>query len=142
MTAECGITGPVLHVGTRALATRHGEFAVHLCHDLMRRTHLLAIALGDLASAEPLLARVHSSCVTSETYGGCDCECSEQLESHRAVVAPQGDHKAHPSVFGGGGVPRQRADTLERAGLVLVQHGKDLFLIGEPFILRDPAVAS
>jgi len=90
VTAPRAITGTVLHLGTRALATRHGEFTVHVCRDLMRRAHLLAIARGDLTSPEPLLARVHSSCVTSETYGGCDCDCSEQLEAALAAIAAAG----------------------------------------------------
>jgi GTP cyclohydrolase II len=84
------LTGSVLHLGTRALATRHGDFLVHVCHDLTRRTHLLAIACGDVGSSQPLLARVHSSCVTSETYGGCDCDCSEQLDAALAAIAAAG----------------------------------------------------
>jgi GTP cyclohydrolase II len=90
MTASRALTGSVLHLGTRTLATRHGEFLVHVCHDLTRRTHLLAIACGDFRSSEPLLARVHSSCVTSETYGGCDCDCSEQLDAALAAIAAAG----------------------------------------------------
>ena len=42
----------------------------------------------------------------------------EQLEAHRAVVAPQRDHEARLPVPGGAGVARQRADAVEGAGLV------------------------
>lgn len=84
------IAGTLLHTGTRAVATRHGEFRVHVCQDLTRRTYCLVIARGDLGGATPLLARVHSSCVTSETYGGCDCDCSEQLDAALAAIAAAG----------------------------------------------------
>ena len=61
-----------------------------MCRDLTRRTYLLAIACGDLATPEPLLARVHSSCVTSESLGGCDCDCAEQLDAALAAIAAAG----------------------------------------------------
>lgn len=84
------IAGTLLHVETRPLATRHGALVVHVCRDLMRRTYVLVIAHGDVRSPEPLLARVHSSCVTSETFGGCDCDCAEQLDAAVAAIAAAG----------------------------------------------------
>ena len=89
MTAPA-IAGTLLHSGTRTVATRHGEFRVHVCQDLTRRTYCLVIARGELGGPAPLLARVHSSCVTSETYGGCDCDCSEQLDAALAAIAAAG----------------------------------------------------
>ena len=35
---------------------------------------------GELGGDRPVLARVHSSCVTSEFYGACDCDCAAQLD--------------------------------------------------------------
>jgi GTP cyclohydrolase II len=84
------IAGTVLRVDARPIATRHGTFTLHVCRDLARRTYLLVLALGDVASAAPLLARVHSSCVTSETYRGCDCDCAEQLDAALAAIAAAG----------------------------------------------------
>lgn len=90
MNAAPGIAGTLLSVAVRTLATRHGDFTLHVCHDLTRRTYLLAIARGDLGGPEPLLTRVHSSCVTSESYGGCDCDCAEQLDAALAAIAAAG----------------------------------------------------
>lgn len=84
------LAGTLLHTGTRAVATRHGEFRVHVCQDMTRRTYCLVIARGDVGGDAPLLARVHSSCVTSETYGGCDCDCSEQLDAALGAIAAAG----------------------------------------------------
>lgn len=90
MTIAHAIAGTLLHAGTRTVATRHGDFTVHVCQDLTRRTYAMVIGRGDLGSAAPLLARVHSSCVTSETYGGCDCDCCEQLDAALAAIAAAG----------------------------------------------------
>jgi GTP cyclohydrolase II len=84
------IAGTLLLAATRTVATRHGEFTVHVCQDLTRRTYCLVIVRGDLGTEAPLLARVHSSCVTSETYGGCDCDCAEQLDAALGAIAAAG----------------------------------------------------
>ena len=90
MSATPDIAGAVLRVGARPLATRHGAFTLDVCQDLTRRTFLLALVHGDLGGPTPLLARVHSSCVTSESYGGCDCDCAEQLDAALAAIAAAG----------------------------------------------------
>jgi 3,4-dihydroxy 2-butanone 4-phosphate synthase/GTP cyclohydrolase II len=84
------LAGTLLHAGTRGIPTRHGAFTLHVFQDLARRTYLLVLALGDVTTAAPLLTRVHSSCVTSETYGGCDCDCAEQLDAALAAIAAAG----------------------------------------------------
>ena len=70
-----GRQGTLVAIGREPLATRHGDFVVHRFHDCAVGTPALAVTLGDLAAPAPLLARVHSSCVTSEAFGACDCDC-------------------------------------------------------------------
>ena len=84
------IAGTLLLAGTRTIATRHGAFTVHLCRDLTRHTYALVIGRGDLTAPDPLLARVHSSCVTSETFTACDCDCAEQLDGALAAIDAAG----------------------------------------------------
>lgn len=43
------------------------------------REHL-AISQGDLTSDEPVFARIHSACLTSEAFGSRKCDCAFQLE--------------------------------------------------------------
>jgi GTP cyclohydrolase II len=50
----------------------------------------LALVLGDPSGPEPLLARVHSSCLTSEFLGGLDCDCAEQLGHALAAITRAG----------------------------------------------------
>jgi GTP cyclohydrolase II len=50
----------------------------------------LALLRGEVGGAAPLLARVHSSCLTSEFLGALDCDCAEQLTSALATIADAG----------------------------------------------------
>src|SRR4029453_15909931 len=52
--------------------------------------YALAVAMGDLTGAAPLLARIHSSCITSESYGGGDCDCVQQLDTALERIARAG----------------------------------------------------
>ncbi len=79
-----------LRLGAQRLLTGHGAFDVHFFRDLAHDTTAMAISCGDLGAGAPLLARVHSSCVTSECLMGCDCDCSQQLEGALATMAGEG----------------------------------------------------
>jgi GTP cyclohydrolase II len=79
-----------LYLGGRALATSQGLFTLHLFRDLVAGRVAMVLACGDLATREPLLARVHSSCLTSECLMGCDCDCADQLEGALARIALEG----------------------------------------------------
>jgi GTP cyclohydrolase II len=82
--------GTLLAMGREALPTRHGDFVVHRFHDCATGAAALAVTCGDLAGPEPLLARVHSSCITSEAFGARDCDCAEQLDAALAHIAERG----------------------------------------------------
>src|SRR5262249_38584013 len=58
--------------------------------DLSSRGLALALCHGEVSGDAPLLARVHSSCMTSETFGGCDCDCAGQLDAALAAIARAG----------------------------------------------------
>jgi 3,4-dihydroxy 2-butanone 4-phosphate synthase/GTP cyclohydrolase II len=85
-----GRDGTLVALGTEALATRHGEFVVHRFHNCTSGAPALAVTFGDVGGAEALPARVHSSCVTSEAFGACDCDCAEQLDGALAHIASHG----------------------------------------------------
>lgn len=84
------LDGALLSVGQTPLDTTHGPFVAHAFHNLTSGDPALALTCGDLATGEPLVARVHSSCVTSEAYGACDCDCAEQLDAALAQIAAEG----------------------------------------------------
>jgi 3,4-dihydroxy 2-butanone 4-phosphate synthase/GTP cyclohydrolase II len=82
--------GTLLHLATHRLATVHGDFEIHVCENLASRSPTLVATLGDLRSDAPAPARVHSSCVTSESWGSCDCDCAEQLDAALGHIACAG----------------------------------------------------
>jgi 3,4-dihydroxy 2-butanone 4-phosphate synthase / GTP cyclohydrolase II len=89
-TAETPQSGALLLRGRREVETAHGRFTGHVAQNLATRQPAIALTHGDVTSAEPLLARVHSSCVTSESYGACDCDCVTQLEAALGAIAARG----------------------------------------------------
>ncbi len=82
-----GRDGTLIAIGAAPLATRHGDFLVHRFHNCTTGAPALALTVGDITTPELLPARVHSSCITSEAYGACDCDCAEQLDAALAHIA-------------------------------------------------------
>jgi GTP cyclohydrolase II len=70
--------------------TRYGPFRVQRFRHAASGEPALALLRGDVSRAEPLLARVHSSCLTSEFLGALDCDCAEQLASALEAIAEAG----------------------------------------------------
>lgn len=87
---EHGLRKATLRLGEQRLVNAHGEFDVHFFRDLAEDTTAMAISCGQIDLGAPLLARVHSSCVTSECLMGRDCDCSEQLQGALATIANEG----------------------------------------------------
>jgi 3,4-dihydroxy 2-butanone 4-phosphate synthase/GTP cyclohydrolase II len=89
-STEVGIRRSTIHLGKRRLELRHGDFTVHFFRDLARGESAMAIVCGELGGSAPILARVHSSCLTSECLMGRDCDCAEQLDRALASMAEAG----------------------------------------------------
>jgi GTP cyclohydrolase II len=83
---QIGIRKTTLYLGRTNLPTRHGDFIVHFFRDLAREETSMAIVRGELDGSSPIVARVHSSCLTSECLMGRDCDCAEQLDSALATI--------------------------------------------------------
>lgn len=47
----------------------------------------VALSMGDITTDEPLLTRLHSSCVTAETFHATNCDCHEQMEVAMQIIA-------------------------------------------------------
>jgi GTP cyclohydrolase II len=84
------LAGQLLALGRRSIDTVHGGFELSVGLNVATGQHAFALARGDVTTPEPLLARLHSSCVTSETFGGCDCDCVEQLDGALERIARAG----------------------------------------------------
>ncbi len=65
------------------LPTAHGDFDLVAFRQTNTGEEHLALVKGSWGPEEPVLVRVHSSCVTGDIFGSCRCDCGPQL--HRAM---------------------------------------------------------
>ncbi|MBQ0082161.1 MAG: bifunctional 3,4-dihydroxy-2-butanone-4-phosphate synthase/GTP cyclohydrolase II [bacterium] len=65
------------------LPTRYGDFQIIPFRQKSNGLEHVALIKGEWKKDEPVLVRVHSSCVTGDIFGSLRCECGEQL--HRAM---------------------------------------------------------
>jgi len=73
-------------IDERQLGTRYGEFKARVYRD-QEGSVGAALWQGNLAAADKVLCRVHSSCFTSEALGALDCDCREQLDLALQAIA-------------------------------------------------------
>ena len=77
-------------VAEAKLPTKYGEFkAIAYKSDVDPAEHL-ALVMGDIASPEPVLVRVHSECATGDIFGSLRCDCGEQLAMAMQAIAKEG----------------------------------------------------
>ena len=77
-------------IETSKLPTDIGEFTVHAFTDENESKDHLAICMGDLLTDEPVLSRVHSQCITGESFFSMRCDCRFQLTESLKQIAQVG----------------------------------------------------
>jgi 3,4-dihydroxy 2-butanone 4-phosphate synthase/GTP cyclohydrolase II len=65
------------------LPTSHGSFRIFVFEDSIHHENHVALVKGKIETAEPILVRAHSQCLTGDTFGSARCDCGAQL--HRAM---------------------------------------------------------
>jgi 3,4-dihydroxy 2-butanone 4-phosphate synthase/GTP cyclohydrolase II len=84
------VHGTTLYLAHTEVPTRFGNFQAHIFQDLIHKGYVIALIYGSVWEGGEVYTRMHSSCVTSETLGGCDCDCVQQLERAMQVIAGKG----------------------------------------------------
>jgi 3,4-dihydroxy 2-butanone 4-phosphate synthase/GTP cyclohydrolase II len=72
------------------LPTRYGDFSIYGYEVPMTNEHHVALVKGDLRQAESVIVRVHSECLTGDTFHSRRCDCGEQLEWAMSRIAQEG----------------------------------------------------
>tara|TARA_B100000427_G_scaffold282325_1_gene254016 strand:+ start:662 stop:1252 length:591 start_codon:yes stop_codon:yes gene_type:complete len=72
------------------LPTDLGEFKVHAFTDEKTLKDHLAISMGDLLTNDPVLCRIHSQCITGESFFSMRCDCRFQLTESLTQIAERG----------------------------------------------------
>lgn len=72
------------------MPTEHGQFKLIAYEQLNTKDVHLALVKGSWHKDEPVLVRVHSSCVTGDIFGSCRCDCGPQLHHAMEMVDREG----------------------------------------------------
>lgn len=72
------------------LPTSYGDFNLSAYKQLTTGQEHLAIWKGEWHKDEPVLVRVHSSCITGDIFGSCRCDCGPQLHQAMKMIEENG----------------------------------------------------
>lgn len=72
------------------LPTKDGEFMLTPFRDLTTGLEHVVLTKGEWKTDEPILCRVHSSCMTGDIFGSQRCECGEQLTKAMQMIEKEG----------------------------------------------------
>ena len=72
------------------LPTKYGEFTAYGYVNRLNGEHHVALVKGDIGDGMNVLCRVHSECLTGDTFGSLRCDCGEQLASAMKRINEEG----------------------------------------------------
>jgi len=72
------------------MPTEHGHFKLIAFDQINSNEVHMALVKGTWEKDEPVLVRVHSSCVTGDIFGSCRCDCGSQLHAAMEMVDREG----------------------------------------------------
>jgi 3,4-dihydroxy 2-butanone 4-phosphate synthase/GTP cyclohydrolase II len=72
------------------LPTQWGDFVMTAYTQIDNNATHLAISKGTWEENEPVLVRVHSSCMTGDIFGSCRCDCGPQLHTALEMIEKEG----------------------------------------------------
>ncbi len=75
---------------TVKLPTIFGDFDLIAYKQVTTGQEHLALVKGTWKPDEPVLVRVHSSCITGDIFGSCRCDCGPQLHSAMEMIEKEG----------------------------------------------------
>lgn len=72
------------------LPTEYGTFELIPYIQLSNGLEHVALIKGNINNNEPILVRVHSSCVTGDIFGSLRCDCGPQLHESMKMIEKEG----------------------------------------------------
>ena len=77
-------------VAVTKMPTKYGNFVAHGFVNRLNGEHHVALVKGDIGDGENVLCRVHSECLTGDTFGSLRCDCGEQLAAAMRQIEREG----------------------------------------------------
>ncbi|MBS6166749.1 bifunctional 3,4-dihydroxy-2-butanone-4-phosphate synthase/GTP cyclohydrolase II [Evtepia gabavorous] len=72
------------------MPTRYGDFLAYGYVNKLNGQHHVALVKGEIGDGQNLLCRVHSECLTGDTFGSLRCDCGQQLAAALAQIEAEG----------------------------------------------------
>ena len=72
------------------IPTKHGVFNCIGYENIINKDVHVALSLGDIDDGDPVLARVHSQCLTGDVFGSQRCDCGDQLDYAMEKISEEG----------------------------------------------------
>ncbi len=72
------------------LPTKYGDFKIVPFRQKSNGAEHVALIKGNWDANEPILVRVHSSCMTGDIFGSLRCECGDQLQAAMEMIEKEG----------------------------------------------------
>ena len=80
----------IKRVTTVKMPTKYGDFTAHGFVNILNGEHHVALVKGEIGNGERILCRVHSECLTGDTFGSLRCDCGQQLAAAMAQIEKEG----------------------------------------------------
>ena len=81
------IYGTTIYIDVIEIELEEGPCLAYTFQDLINKNYIIALTCGDIFKLDTIYSRIHSSCITSETFCSLDCDCSNQAP-HLRVDSP------------------------------------------------------
>ena len=72
------------------LPTKYGDFMAYGFVSRLNGEHHVALVKGEIGDGENVLCRVHSECLTGDTFGSLRCDCGQQLAAAMKQIESEG----------------------------------------------------
>ena len=72
------------------MPTKYGEFMAYGFVNKLNGEHHVALVKGDIGNGQDVLCRVHSECLTGDTFGSLRCDCGQQFAAAMVQIEAEG----------------------------------------------------
>lgn len=80
----------VEQVTVTKMPTKYGNFTAYGYVNCLNGEHHIALVKGEIGNGEDVLCRVHSECLTGDTFGSLRCDCGQQFASAMTQIEAEG----------------------------------------------------
>ena len=80
----------VEQVAVTKMPTKYGNFMAYGYVNQLNGEHHIALVKGEIGDGKDVLCRVHSECLTGDTFGSLRCDCGQQFAAAMTQIEKEG----------------------------------------------------